>query len=97
MWEATAVVVLAALVAAVVAAVLLRAHAPEQGYRAWVLEAFRAARTTGREDLQGHWWTEAPDTEDVEVADLFAVSEPGAGYEVAPDLREVVRRQRGRD
>ncbi len=89
MWSATAVIVLAALAAAVVAAVLLRAHTPPSGYRALIRDAF--ATRAERRGPQAPQWREEPG-EELGLEDLHTFAESGPGYEVAPDLREVFRR-----
>lgn len=94
-WEVVAVVVLSTFIATLVAVVLLRAHAPDGGYRAWVAEAFTAMRD--RDSGAPGWGLSEDDGEELLVQDLAALTEQGTGYEEAPDLREVLRRHRGRD
>ncbi|MGC0250980.1 hypothetical protein [Pseudactinotalea sp. Z1748] len=93
MWEVVAVVVLSTFIATLVAVVLLRAHAPDGGYRAWVAEAFTAVRDTGGPG----WGLSEDEGEELLVQDLAALAEQGNGYEEAPDLREMLRRHRSRD
>lgn len=75
-----------AVAALTVAVVLLRAHAPEGGYVAWVRESFSPIAREERRHFPDF------DSEELLVSDILAMSERGPAYQEAPDLRQVVRR-----